>query len=76
MRRRFRAPDDTTWEAAIISHGRTSRYLHSRVHRPIVEFRPLDSGATRYAPLPREAPDLEALDDDALLKLFRESSSH
>jgi hypothetical protein len=76
MGRRFTSPDGATWEVSIISHGRTSDYLNPRVHRPIVEFRPCGSGATRYAALPGHASDVDALGDDALLQLFSESSSH
>jgi len=46
------------------------------VHRPIVEFRPVGSGARRYAALPRDAENLEALDEEALVRLFRGARTH
>ena len=76
MSRRFTAPDGTRWDATLASHGRTSDYLNPRVHRPIVEFRPEGSGARRYAALPQEAPDLDALDEEGLARLLERATTH
>jgi len=46
------------------------------VHRPIVEFRPRGAGARRYAALPGEASHLDALDDEALVRLFERATTH
>lgn len=76
MSRHFTAPDGTVWIASLASHGRTSEYLNRRVHRPIVEFRPVGPGARRYAALPADAADLEALDEQALARLFERATAH
>lgn len=66
------------WKADIVSHGRTSGYLHRRVHRPIVQFECLDRRlARRYAPLPVDLPpSLEGMADDQLLDLLQRAAAH
>jgi len=66
------------WKAEIVSHGKTSEYLHRRVHRPIVQFECLDRRqARRYAPLPTDLPpSLEGLSDNQLLDLLQRAAAH
>ena len=75
--RRFAAADGSAWQAAIISHGRTSGYLNPKVHRPIVEFRCLDrQTAPRYTPLPRGVESLAELVDDTLRDLLADAKAY
>ena len=76
-RHRFASANGTAWQAAIISHGRTSGYLNPKVHRPIVEFRCLDrQTAPRYTPLPQGIESLGSLGDDALRDLLADAKAH
>jgi len=70
--------DGLRWSAEIVSHGRTSAYLHRRVHCPIVQFECLDRPqARRYAPIPVElALSFDGLNDDRLLELLRRAEPH
>ena len=66
-----------SWNADVASHGTTSGYLNSKVHRPVVQF----SCATRilprrYAPLPPGTDSLEELDDVSLLALLGRARVH
>ena len=75
--REFTDGDGQRWSAEVASHGRTSRYLNPKVHRPIVQFNCLTASlARRYASLPSGADSLDALADDDLLKLLGNALSH
>ena len=74
MARTFKDAADVQWSARLVSHGKTSAYLSSKVHRAIVEFVRLDqNGPKRYAALPTWA---EGMDDDSLRHLLKTSKTH
>jgi len=78
MLRDFTDAAGRTWSAKVISHGKTSKYLSAKVHRPIVQFSPKGKQAepARYVPLPVSVNDLNEMDDDALRRLLGRSKAH
>jgi hypothetical protein len=63
--------------AEIVSHGRSSAYLNSKVHRPLVQFTPAGQlRARRYAPLPVGIDSLESLDEARLLQLLQRAKPY
>ena len=66
------------WQAAVVSHGRTSDYLNPRVHRPIVQFSCLDQILPRrYVGYPQnDLGPLEERTEEELRELLEKASSH
>ena len=65
------------WRADLVSHGRTSGYLHARVHRPILQFTCLDARlARRYVGLPDAADTpVEDRSEAELRRLLEQASA-
>ena len=75
--RTIRGPDGTDWVAQVVGHGRTSAYLSSKVHRPLVQFTPIGQLRARcYAPLPVGIDSLEGMEDGGLLQLLRRAKQY
>ena len=75
--RTVRDPDGIDWVVQIVSHGRTSAYLNSKVHRPLVQFTPAGQlRARRYAPLPVGIDSLDSLEEAGLLQLLEQAKQY
>jgi len=61
--REFEDTNGVLWSVELISHGRTSEYLHRRVHRPLLQFTCL--GARR----PRRYVGWAGVGDDGLAEV-------
>ena len=66
------------WQAAVVSHGRTSDYLNPRVHRPVVQFSCQDQVLPkRYVGYPEnELGSLEDRSERELREFLEKASSH
>ena len=76
--RDFVDADGAKWCAEPISHGRTSKYLNPKVHKPILQFTCLDHRRPRryVGYVPDEDSGLDALSDVELRQLLDRAAVH